>query len=227
MFSEIGIGQLCGFLYLFILFTSALSKGLAGAPLDSEAVSGTLGAVAKGSKRFQFSIVLDLASHASIVALAGALSLAFSPYNRSLALLGSLWRVAEGTILALNEVNSVVLLAIARRYASATGTEAVTLETLGRARIVADDWGFKTGLALLALGSLLYGILFVTSGAVPPLLAWWGLVAGFLAVAGTWSALFIADVPMVLRMVSFVPIILFELVFGIWLLFWGGQIGAS
>ena len=135
--------------------------------------------------------------------------------------------MSEGTILALNEVNSVVLLAVARRYASATGAEAVTLETLGRARIVADDWGLKTGLALLALGSLLYGILFVSSGAVPPLLAWWGLVAGLLAVVGTWSALFIADVPMVLRTVSFVPIILFELVFGIWLLFWGGQIGAS
>jgi hypothetical protein len=183
--------------------------------------------VAEGGKRFRISIVFDLVSHVSIVALAGALFLAFSPYNRSLALLGSLWRVAEGTILALNEVNSVVLLAVARKYVSATGTEAVTLETLGRARIVADDWGFKTGLALLASGSLLYGILFVSSGAVPPLLAWWGLVAGLLAVVGTWSALFIAVVPMVLRTISFVPIILFELVFGIWLLFWGGQIGAS
>lgn len=141
MFSSIGIGQVCGFLYLFVLLTSVLSKGLAGTPLDPEAVSGTLGAVAGGSKRFQISIAVDLASHVSVVALAGALYLAFSPYSRSLALLAMLWRAAEGTILAFNEVNNAVLLVVAQKVVSATGIEATTLETLGRALIVAEDWG--------------------------------------------------------------------------------------
>jgi hypothetical protein len=166
MFSKIGIGQLCGFLYLFILLTSVLSKFMAGTPLDPGDVSSTLGAVAEGGRRFQISIVLDLVSHVSVVALAGALYLAFSPHNRSLALLGTLWRVAEGVIIALNELNNVVLLAVAQKFVSATGAEAVTLETLGRALIVAEDWGLKIGLAFFALGWLMYGILFVSSGAV-------------------------------------------------------------
>ena len=227
MLSWIGIGHLCGFLYLFVLLTSVLSKGLAGAPLDPEDVSNTLGAVAKGRKRFRISIALDLVSHASVVALAGALFVAFSPYNRSLALVAMLWRVVEGTIIAFNEVNNTVLLAVAQKRVSATGAEVVALETLGRALIVAEDWGFKIGLAFFALGSLLFGILFVFSGAVPPALAWWGAVAGLLAVGGRWLALFSPNVPVILETASFVPIILFEVVFGIWLLFRGGQIGLS
>lgn len=75
MFSKIGIGQLCGFLFLFILLTTMLSKSMAGAPLDPEDVSNTLGAVAEGGKRFQISVVLDLVSHVSVVALAGAMYL--------------------------------------------------------------------------------------------------------------------------------------------------------
>jgi hypothetical protein len=223
MFSKITIGQLCGFLYLFILLTSVLSKFMAGAPLDSGDVSSTLGAVAEGGRRFQISIVLDLVSHVSIVALAGALYLAFSPHNRSLALLGTLWRVAEGTIIALNEINNFMLLAVAKKFVSATGAETVALETLGRALIVAEDWGLKIGLAFFALGWLLYGILFVSSGAVPPVLGWWAVVASLLAVVGRWLALVSPDVGLVA--ISFVPIMLFELVFGVWLLFQGGQIG--
>jgi len=66
------------------------------------------------------------------------------------------------------------LLAVAFKFVSAMGAETVTLETLGRALIVAEVWGFKIGLAFFALGSLLYGILFVSTGAVPRALGWWG-----------------------------------------------------
>lgn len=223
----ISIGQLCGFLYLFVLLTSLLSKGTAGAPLDAEAVSSTLDGLAERGRRFRISVVLDLISHASVVALAGALYLAFSPFNQSLALVAMLLRVVEGTIMSFNEVNNLVLLSVAQKFIPATGAEAVTLGTLGRTLIVAEDWGFKVGLAFFALGSLLFGILFISSGAVPSALAWWGAIAGLLAVVGRWLALVSPNLPLVLETASFVPIILFELVFGVWLLFSGGQLGAQ
>ena len=112
---------------------------------------------------------------------------------------------------------------VALKFVSATGAEAVALETLGRALIMAEDWGLKIGLVFFALGWLMYGILFVSSGAVPPVLGWCAVVAGILAVVGRWLALVGPDVGLVA--ISFVPMMLFEPVFGIWLLFRGGQIG--
>jgi hypothetical protein len=88
---------------------------------------------------------------------------------------------------------------------------------------VAEDWGVKIGLAFFALGWLVYGILFVSSGAVPPVLGWLAVVASLLAVVGRWLALVRPDVGLVA--ISFVPITLFEVVFGVWLLFQGGQNG--
>jgi hypothetical protein len=121
MFASIGAGQWCGFLFLFVLLTTLLSESQAGGTLDSEDAAGSLGRIAQASGRFRASVVLDLVSHTSIVALAAALYVAFSPYNRSLALLGTLWRAAEGAIMALNEVNSILLLSVAQRFVAATG----------------------------------------------------------------------------------------------------------
>lgn len=223
MFAKISIGQLCGFLFLFILLTSVVSKAMAGAPLDPENPPKTLGALVEGGRKLRMSIVVDLISHFSIIALAGLLYLAFSPYNQSLALVGTLWRVAEGTIMALNEVNGLLLLAVAQKFVSATGAEAVALETIGRMLIHADDWVFKIGLAFLALGHLLYAILFVSSGVVPPLLGWSGIVASILAIGGILLNLINPN----LSMASFVVLIPYEFVLGFWLLIRGGQIGAS
>jgi len=58
---------------------------------------------------------------------------------------------------------------------------------------------------------------------VPRALGWWGAVASLLAVVGRWLALVRPDVGLVA--ISFVPIMLFEFVFGVWLLLRGGQIG--
>jgi hypothetical protein len=221
MLARISIGQLCGFLFLFILLTSALSKIMAGAPPDSENMPKALGAVAEGGKKFRISIAIDLVSHVSIIALAGLLYLAFSPYNKSLALLGTLLRVAEGTIMALNEINCIMLLAVAQKFVSATGAEAGVLETIGHTLIQAEDWGMKIGLAFLALGHLLYAILFVSSGAVPSALGWFGIVSSILATGGIWLNLINPN----MSMVSFVALIPYEIALGFWLLIRGGQIG--
>jgi hypothetical protein len=221
MLAKISIGQICGFLFLFILLTSVLSQFLAGAALDPQDVPGTLSKVASTSKKFRISVVIDLISHVSIIALAGLLYIAFSPYNQTLALLGTLFRVAEGTIIAFAEASNLVLLDVSQRSASATGAQAVALESMGRTVISMGEWGYKIGLAFLVIGSLMYAILFVTSGAVPIALGWFGVIASLLAAGGVLLSLINPN----LSMVSFLVMIPYEIVLGFWLLIWGGQIG--
>ena len=139
----------------------------------------------------------------------------------ALALLGTLWRVAEGTILALNEVNNLVLLDVSQESDPAPGARSMELESMGRMLISKEQWGLKVGLAFLAFGSLAYAILFVTSGAVPLALGWFGVIASILAAGGIWLNLVNPN----LSMVSFLILIPYEIALGVWLLIWGGQIG--
>ena len=221
MLAKISIGQICGFLFLFILLTSMLSQFLAGAVLDSGDVPGTLSKVAENDKKFRLGVVIDLISHVSIIALAGLLYLAFSPYNQPLALIGTLWRVAEGTIIALAEVSNFVLLDVSQKSTTASGAQAIALESMGQVVISVGESGYKIGLVFLVFGSLMYAILFVTSGAVPLALGWFGVIASILAAGG----IFLNLVNPNLSMVSFMIMIPYEIVLGFWLLLRGGQIG--
>lgn len=221
MFANISIGQICGFLFLFILFTSMLSQFLEGAVVDSGDVPGTLSKVAENDKKFRLSIVIDLISHISIIALAGFLYLAFSPYNQPLALIGTLWRVAEGTIIALSEVSNFLLLDVSQKSTNASGAQTIALESTGRFIISMGESGNKIGLAFLVFGSLMYAILFVTSGPVPLAIGWFGVIASILAGGGILLNLINPN----LSMASFLVMIPYEIVLGFWLLIWGGQIG--
>ena len=221
MLVTISIGQMCGFLFLFILLTSMLSQFLGGGVLDSGDVPSTLSDVAANGKKFRIGVVIDLISHVSIIALAALLYIAFSPYNQTLALLGTLWRVAEGTIIALTEASNFVLLDVSQKSTTATGTQAVALESMGRMLISMEQGGYKIGLLFLVLGSLMYAILFVTSGAVPLAIGWFGVIASLLAAGGIFLNLVNPNV----RMASFLVMIPYEIVLGFWLLIWGGQIG--
>ena len=133
--------------------------------------------------------------------------------------------MVEGIILVVNETNNILLLGVAQKFVSATGEEAEVLKSLGNTFLLAENWGLKIAMVFLALGALLYGILFISTSTVPSVLGWWALVASILAVVGRGLTLVLPDVGLVA--ISFVPYMLFEVVFGVWLLFRGGQICLS
>ena len=219
---KVDIGRACGFLFLFVLLTSAVSGALWSTPLDPADSADALNAIAASGLQFRASIVIDLISHVSIIALAAALFLSFASYNKTLAMLGILWRVVEGIILALNEMVKSVLLIVAQDFVSATGTEAVALETMGRTLLIIEQWSYGIGMTFFALGSLMFAILFVTQKAVPLTIGRLGVIASLLAVAETWIGLAIPDYlfgassnPLLLLL--FLPIMLYEVILGIWL----------
>jgi len=226
MFTNIDTGRLSGFLFIFILVTTIASRGFAGA-LEQEKTSQILESVARSEQKFRVSIALDLLSHVSIIALAAMLYSTFSPYNRPLALLGTLWRVAEGIVIALSEINFLLLIPLAQKYIATTGaaaapsSEAGTLETIGRTLIHSEQWGNKLALGFLALGSLLFAILFVTSAGVPKGIAWWGVIASALAFISIVVSLINPAAPVLVRELIFLPMIPYEITLGVWLLLRG------
>ena len=216
MLSEKGIKRLTGFLFLFILATSALSGGLT-VELDPDQIANTLRNIAEDPGKYRISIAFDLVSHMAIIAIASALYLTFNKYNRQLALFGTLWRVVEGVIMAFTELNNFVLLEVAQNFLSATGTKAVALETSAQSIILVSNLGVTIGLAFLVLGHLAYSILFVSSKAVPRPLSWLGVVASIIGIVGTLLGLVIPNLLFILTG-GIIIVMLYEIVLGIWLL---------
>lgn len=225
---QFDIGRTTGLLFLIVLLTSAISGAFWSTPLEPADTANALNAIASGPALFRASIIVDLISNVCIIALAGALFLSFNSYSKSFAVFGTLWRAVEGIILVLTETVNSVLLIVAQDYVTATGTEAVALESLGKTLLILEQWSYAVGMTFFALGSLMFAILFVTRNAISLKIGRLGVVASLLAVAQTWLGLAIPEFligtstnPVLL--IFFLPIIIYEIILGIWLLRGGLQ----
>jgi len=207
--------KLCGFFYIFILATNAASVGLGNRIDETDSVSKFL-SILEDPDRYRRSVFVALGSHLGIVMISGALFMAFGSYNRQLALIGSISRVGEALVMIYGEVTVLRLIDLAREYVSVNSNKE-TLRLVGDQILRTKNTGVDLGLLLLSIGAIAYCFLFVQSGAVPSRIAWLGLAAGVISVIGIvikFASRFssIAIIGMVLMMV-------FEVVFGVWLLF--------
>ena len=207
--------KLCGFLYIFILITNAASVGLGNRTGETDSAA-MLATISENPGWYRIGVIVAIVSHLGIVAITATLFIAFSPFNRQLALIGAVSRLGEALAMIYGEVTVLKLIGLARAYALADSNKE-SLRLLGDQILRTKNTGVDLGLLLLSIGAIAYCISFVQSGAVPPMIAWLGLAAGILSAVGIlikfasgFSAL--AVIGMVLMMV-------FEMTFGGWLLF--------
>jgi hypothetical protein len=199
--------KLCGFLYIFILITNAASVGLGNRTGETDSAA-MLATISENPGRYRMGVIVAIASHLGIVAITGTLFMAFSPFTVS--------RLGEALAMIYGEVTVLRLIDLAREYALADSNKE-SLHLLGDQILRIKNTGVDLGLLLLSIGAIAYCISFIQSGAVPSMIAWLGLAAGILSAIGIlikfasgFSAL--AVIGMVLMMV-------FEVTFGGWLLF--------
>ncbi len=206
--------KLCGFLYIFILVTNAASVGL-GNRNDETDSTVKLPAISENPDRFRLSVIVAVISHVGIIAITGMLFLAFSSYNKLLAIIGSVSRLGEGSVLIYNEISVLKLIDVAKEYAL-NGANQDSLRMLGDQILQTKNTTFLIGNLLLAIGALVYCILFLQERAVSSRIAWLGLSAGILSVIGILIRLVSGHQP--LSVIGLSLMIIFEIVFGVWLL---------
>jgi hypothetical protein len=95
--------KLCGFLYIFILITNAASVGLGNRTGETDSAA-MLATISENPGRYRMGVIVAIASHLGIVAITGTLFMAFSPFNRQLALIGSVSRLGEALAMIYGEV---------------------------------------------------------------------------------------------------------------------------
>jgi hypothetical protein len=209
---------LSGFLFLFIIVTLIVGERF-GYSVISDLDSDTkLQEISNDPKKFKIGTVLALIEHGSIIALAVLLFLAFSPYNMLLAVVWTISRITEGLIVFYNEKNYWGLLNIARQYSVSNGAERNSLIDLGRSIHKTKNLRLAFAQIFFTIGTLSYSILFVTSGVVPEIIGWFGIVASI--IYGFANGIILVKPHKAKQLFSVgLLILIFELVLGGWLLF--------
>jgi len=179
--------------------------------------------IGNNPKKLKIGIVLALIDHASIIALAITLFVAFGSYNTALGIVWVTFRTGEGLIQVYNEKIYWGLLNIARQYSGASGAEKNSLSDFARTILKTRDFRFNCTQTLWSIGTLVFSIVLVTYGVAPPFIGWLGIVAGILGGFNNGMQL-VKHNSKGLFAISALLGILFEVIIGGWLLFYSNTI---
>lgn len=169
---------------------------------------------------FRVSIVTDLITYILVMVLTWALYVLLRPVNRHLALLAAFFRLSELAVLCIATVNSLVILRLLSGAEYLKSFEAGQLQSLAMLAYHTQGQGMLVGFVLLGFGSAIFAYLLLKSGYVPKALPMLGIFGALLLALGT-MAIFIFPVLGRAGMAYMMPMGLYEVSVGLWLLFKG------
>ena len=212
---------LSGFLFLFIIIILVIAERFGYSVMSDLDSETKLKEIKKDPKRFKIGTMLALIEHGTIIALAITLFLTFNSFNLILAVIWTISRVTEGLVNFYNEKNCWGLIDIARKYVVISGAENQSLIEVGRSFLKTKNRVLAFAQILFSIGTLSYSILFATSETVPvpSLIGWFGIVASILYGVANGIIIVKPDKARKFFVVGLL-ILIFELVLGVWLLFY-------
>jgi hypothetical protein len=209
--------RLAGFTFL-----AYIAVGISSMILSRNVMGDATGTAAK---------LLRIADHTSIVRVdilialftaTCALILAVTLYaltrhvDRDLAMIALCCRLTEGVIGVLSTIKLLALIYIATANPLTPGADAAATNTVADLLFAMESWILFTSASCFALGSTIFCYLFLRARSIPASLAWLGLLS---------SILLLVILPLKLAgyiVASFafmwIPMLIFEIAFGIWLL---------
>ena len=214
--------RLLGFMFIFVALTSLLSGQLLG-PLSysivgpPDNISETMTNFSDNPSKVQMSIVGYLIEAVAIVLLTVLLYTTLKKQNKIIAHWAfGLW-IIEAVFLAVREINAFSLLYTSQEYVKAGAPDSSYFQTIGGMFYESTQFIYSVQMVFYCIGGILFYYLFFKSRFVPKVLSLWGLIAASLALFGTLLEFFDYAVPLYV----FLPLLPFELVLGIWLIFKG------
>lgn len=216
--------RVAGILYLFTILTANFVEFYVRRKLIVPADAlRTATNIAQHEQLFRFGITADLIMLAVNVMLVVALYVILKPVNRNLALLAVFWWLVECCIAAATAgIGFAAVLSLTGSNSLPTlNTE--QLQALARLLISLDAGGNRAAALFFGLGSTLFCYLWFKSRYIPRLLSGWGIFASLVPTFIPLSTIVfasLADVPL-RRARTGIPIVLFEVILGFWLLIKG------
>ena len=205
---------------MFIIITNIGSNVFGYKTFGDVDVNAQLKKINNDQTKFKIGFGLILIEHLGIISLAVTLFIAFGSYNIILGIVWCISRIIEALIQIYDKKNYWKLLDIAIKYSSTSGTENDALTDLSSSILKTKDSIFVIAQLFFSIGTFSYSILFVIYGIVPLFIGWFGIVASILYGFGNGINIIKSNIKGLWNLGGLL-ILLFEIVLGGWLLFFG------
>ena len=209
--------KLAGFafiIYIAIGITSLVlgNRMFAGA----EGTNAKLAAIAQNPMTSQIIVLLTLIMALCALVLAVTIYALTRDWDRDLAMFAMLCRVGEGIIAVLAPVVTLGLLWIATNASSMPN--AVPENTLAAYLFKIEGYTGTVAAICFSMGSMIYTYIFLRVGTIPKWLGWLGVFASaiLIIILPLQLAAFIKDG--LLTQLIWIPMLVFELTFAVWLI---------
>ncbi|MDX6497724.1 MAG: hypothetical protein QOG23_984 [Blastocatellia bacterium] len=217
--------RLAGFMFIFYIVSGIASLMLFGRVTSgAEGTAAKLASIAQHPTTVRVTVLLTLCGFVSAVALGVTLYALTRDEDRDVALLALCCRVTEGVIAATSAARGLQLLAVATMSAAAAAQDAAAANALGGLLLQQGGLSASIAATCFVLASTLFSYLFLRARSIPVPLAWLGLLASvLLLIALPLELAGLIRVPFLL----WIPMLVFELAFALWLLIKGGAMPSS
>jgi uncharacterized protein DUF4386 len=207
-----GIAYVFGILFVPVYLLTSAGLTVAGDP------TATFANVQANPVLFRIGIASTLVMFVSVFVLIAALYATVEPVKRNLAMLGVVLRLPEAMFGLVSVVFSLMISQLATGDAPVAGSGPQQVQALVRLAMLGGSSGGTLNLVFMALGSFPFLYLFWVARYAPRPLLGFGMLAYALAlVSGFTSILAPGSAVDGMEMVMATPVMLFELLFGVWL----------
>ncbi len=228
MISEENAPRLLGAMFLIVIVTSAFG-GMQSSVTGTGAISDILVGVSNKPTQMQWTALGNLVNSLGIVALAVLLYTVLKRQNRILALVALGWWLAEAVFCAISQIGAFALVPLSFEFVKAGAPANSYYQSLGGflyQGIAKTAYTFH--MVFYCAGGIIWYSLLFKSRYVPSPISLFGVAAVCVSLVGMVFELFGRFVPIFVSL----PIGLFELVIGVWLLVrgipgWSGMAARS
>ena len=170
---------------------------------------------------FRLSLVGDLLIYASLVVLIWGTYIILKPINKDVALLASFFRLVEQAILSVTTFAGFIALRLLGDAEYLRAIDSAQLQALARAFVSMYGIGLSVGFVFLGLGSAVFSYGWLKSGYIPRAIAYLGIFASLLLTVMTMVTMVFPVVWERVGMAYMMPMGLYEVGLGFWLLIKG------
>ena len=212
--------RIAGFMYLFYFATALPAMILFERAARADGIAARLAAIAENASDVRLVVLLLVVDCVVALVLAVGLYGITRDEDHDLALLAFGCRVGEGVVAAIPALATLGLLWLATAEPGKAAEDAMSAHALAGFLLRVRVWGTTIAATFFAVGSTLFSWLLLRGRAVPVPLAWLGVVASVPLVL-FFPAQLIGFQGGRIELLLSLPMLVFEVVLGLWLLFKG------